>query len=155
MIKEINSIEPIELKNILVQINKKEYDYEALRDKLNEYYSNGHCMDLAIALHRRFGFEIQASITIEPSGEEWIGHAWVKLPDGNLLDIMGRYTDSVELESFGDKLVTGLDEKGLRKYINNDINLAQDIKRAMVISTAYLQPQFGLSSFDNENLFTP
>lgn len=102
-------------------------------DEIQEYYTYGNCMYLAIALNRIYGFEIQAAIVNQDS-VNWIGHAWVKLPGGNYIDIMGLYTDTVELDGFGDKTITNMTEDNLCEYMENLNGIEKEIKKAEIVA---------------------
>lgn len=106
-----------------------------IKDALQEYYTYGHCMDLAIAFHRLYGFEIEATIVDDKAGS-WIGHAWVKMDDGLYLDVMGTYVDRFELESFGGKTLSNLKEVDLLEYINDAHKPIPniDIEKAIVVA---------------------
>jgi len=139
-----------EVAAIVNGIRNKEEGFEKSLESMESYFSTGHCMDLAIALHRRFGYEIQAAIVDDPD-ISWIGHAWVALPDGQFLDIMGKYTDSEELEDFGERTVVGLSEEGLREYIHNNEDIANDIGIAALVVSGYMKPLFGLKEIELNN----
>jgi hypothetical protein len=111
---------------------------EKALDELQSYYSFGHCMDLAIAFHRLYGFEIQVMLVSEDTGY-WIGHAWVKRPSGDYLDVLGSYTDTIEFESFGDKKLTNLIEADLHKYIDTSTQLDDDIEKAKLLAECILK----------------
>lgn len=52
--------------------------------ELEEVFSCGHCWVLALTLHRMFGYPISAVID-----DMIVEHAWVTLPNGKDLDILG------------------------------------------------------------------
>lgn len=106
-------------------------------DKIQERYTYGHCMDLAIAFHRLYGFEIQVTLVLDKD-KSWIGHAWASRKDGSFLDVMGLYTDSIELQSFGDKVITGLDEKDLYQYMDEP-PLESDINQALILAKCIMK----------------
>ncbi|MBM26514.1 MAG: hypothetical protein CL760_12715 [Chloroflexi bacterium] len=89
-------------------------------------------MDLAIAFNRIYGFEIQTTLVVEEN-KLFIGHAWVIREDGFFLDVMGLYSDSTELKSFGDKVITGLNEKDLIQYMDSP-PLEKDIQQALILA---------------------
>tara|TARA_Y100001960_G_scaffold334053_1_gene444234 strand:+ start:13013 stop:13423 length:411 start_codon:yes stop_codon:yes gene_type:complete len=101
-------------------------------DTIQERYTYGHCMDLAIAFNRIYGFEIQTTLVVEEN-KLFIGHAWVIREDGLFLDVMGLYSDSTELKSFGDKVITGLNEKDLIQYMDSP-PLEKDIQQALILA---------------------
>tara|TARA_Y100000588_G_scaffold298880_1_gene320002 strand:- start:28243 stop:28653 length:411 start_codon:yes stop_codon:yes gene_type:complete len=101
-------------------------------DTIQERYTYGHCMDLAIAFNRIYGFEIQTTLVVEEN-KLFIGHAWVIREDGFFLDVMGLYSDSTELKSFGDKVITGLNEKDLIQYMDSP-PLEKDIQQALILA---------------------
>lgn len=115
---------------------------------LNERYCYGHCMDLAIALHRAYGYTIQASMV----ESKWVGHAWAQLPDGKFLDILDIYTDCDELESFGDGecTITFSDEDSFISSLEIKEEEFESFKKDLAIAqeviSLYLAPKFGLSS---------
>ena len=92
-------------------------------DTIQERYTYGHCMDLAIAFNRIYGFEIQTTLVVEEN-KLFIGHAWVIREDGLFLDVMGLYSDSTELKSFGDKVITVV--PGLTHKSKQDLSAASD-----------------------------
>lgn len=146
MSEDIGRMTTSELKNACIKIHNEKDNHLELKDQLQEQYNYGRCMFLAIALHRRYGFEIQAAIVNDKDGESWIGHAWVKLPDGLFFDIMGKYEDSSELDSFGDITKKELDEKSLAAYFDNDSEYEKEIKKAMVVTKYYLEPNHNLNN---------
>ena len=101
-------------------------------DTIQERYTYGHCMDLAIAFNRIYGFEIQTTLVVEEN-KLFIGHAWVIREDGFFLDVMGLYSDSTELKSFGDKVITRLNEKDLIQYMDSP-PLEKDIQQALILA---------------------
>lgn len=72
----------------MIYYNKPKEGYSNLSAKqveeLVEVFSCGHCWVLALTLHRMFGFKISAVID-----DMIVEHAWVTLPDGKHLDILG------------------------------------------------------------------
>ena len=59
-------------------------------EELIEEHVSGKCMYLAAALHRRYGYEIQAAIDDHGSHNAYIGHAWVVEPlSGDVIDLTG------------------------------------------------------------------
>lgn len=117
----------------------KDYLYQAYNnsneqcfDQLQEYYSCGNCMYLAIAFHRLYGYSIEAAIVDEVDGS-FIGHAWARTSSGQCIDIMGTYDDSeeVELVSFGNRVVTNLDESNLKSYFECNPDFETDIEKAL------------------------
>lgn len=120
---------------------------ETAIDLLNEHYCYGHCMDLAIALNRAYGYIIQASMV----ESKWVGHAWVKLPDGTFLDILSRYTDTDELESFGDgKCTLSFTSEGdfvsILEIKDNELEVfINDLAIAQEVVGIYLAPKFKLT----------
>ncbi|MEP8041620.1 hypothetical protein ABJY94_18500 [Vibrio parahaemolyticus] len=120
---------------------------ESAIDLLNEHYCYGHCMDLAIALHRAYGYTIQASMV----ESKWVGHAWVRLPDGTYLDILSRYTDTDELESFGDgectlSFTNEGDFVSMLEIKDNELEVfSNDLAIAQEVVGIYLAPKFNLS----------
>lgn len=92
-----------------------------LPDQLNEEYVSGKCMYLAAALHRRYGYEIQAAIEDHGSSNAYIGHAWVVEPlSGDVVDIDGQWPSSKNgyLGWPKTKHETGLDEAGLKALVD-------------------------------------
>lgn len=90
-----------------------------LPQEIYEYYSYGHCMHLAAALHRRLGWEIQ--LAIMPSDgylPPYVDHAWVVDPKRRLcLDSDGLYP--IERNGFitpNNPLVDGLSEQDLMEH---------------------------------------
>lgn len=124
-----------EINVILNDAYSDKQNSEILKDSIQEYYNYGHCMDLAIAFHRLYGFHIEAAI-VDDISDCWIGHSWVKMPNGLYFDIMGTYKEKSELESFGNRTLVNLNEKEFSKYILNksisDIEL--DINKAMTVA---------------------
>jgi hypothetical protein len=111
---------------------------EVVLDELQGYYSYGHCMELAIAFHRLYGYEIQL-VTESDHDKAWIAHAWVKRGDNDYLDIMGTYVDTVELESFGNEKHTGLTEEHLYKYMTHSPQLEVDIEKAKIVANLIIK----------------
>jgi hypothetical protein len=72
----------------MLYYNKPEGGYGNLSarqvEELEEVFSCGHCWALALTLHRLFGYPISAVID-----NMIVEHAWVTLPSGKELDIMG------------------------------------------------------------------
>lgn len=61
-----------------------------MKEEEIESYLSGKCMYLAAALHRTFGWEIQA--TLEDNHSPYIGHTWCIVPEtGECADIDGFY----------------------------------------------------------------
>jgi len=73
----------------MIYYNKPTTGYKNLSkkqiDELEEVFCYGHCWVLAITLHRMFGYPISAAI----DKENYLEHAWVVMPDGMELDIVG------------------------------------------------------------------
>jgi hypothetical protein len=63
--------------------------YSNDRERIDDTYMYGCCMCLAAALHHEYGFPIVAVLYDHASGDQGLHHAWVKLPNGNHLDIRG------------------------------------------------------------------
>lgn len=122
-----------EINVILNSIYVEENAVADLKDKLQEYYNYGHCMDLAIAFNRLHGFEIEAAI-IDDKDTSWIAHAWVKIPNGEYLDIMGIYQDRVELESFGGRVIENISENKLIDFTKNKSIPSSDIDKAILVA---------------------
>lgn len=49
-------------------------------------FSYGQCMWFALAAHERTGWPLE--VVLDDGG--FIGHAWVRMPDGDSLDVAGR-----------------------------------------------------------------
>lgn len=49
-------------------------------------FSYGHCMWFALAAHERTGWPLE--VVLDEAG--FIGHAWVRMPDGESFDVAGR-----------------------------------------------------------------
>jgi hypothetical protein len=59
-------------------------------DALQEKYSYGHCMYLALAMHDLLGWEIEAVINEDDPNRPYVAHAWVNEPGTSRdLDIYG------------------------------------------------------------------
>ena len=142
LVEPIRIIGPKQNNNSFQELLKDAYfnNSATALDKLQERYTCGHCMDLAIAFHRLYGFEIQATLVLDKD-KTWIGHAWVSSKDGSFLDVMGLYGDSIELESFGDKVIRGLDEKDLYKYMDKP-PLEKDINQALILAKCIMNASF-------------
>lgn len=87
--------------------------------KIYDHYSNGHCMHLAAALHRKLGWEIQ--LTMQPAEgpcSTYVEHAWVTDPSGMFcLDSDGIYP--IEQNGFigaWNPIHTGLSESELKDF---------------------------------------
>ncbi len=66
--------------------------FKDLPAELNEHYVCGHCMYLAAALHRRYGFPIEVCVEEPGTAHAFVGHAWVVDPaTGDVIDIDGQY----------------------------------------------------------------
>lgn len=59
--------------------------FEAASEEERETYSYGQCMWFAIAVHDRTGWPIEAVLDDQGS----IGHAWVRMPQGQTFDVAG------------------------------------------------------------------
>lgn len=72
----------------MIYYNKPKNGYKNLSaqqiEELEEVFSCGRCWVLALTLHRMFGYPISAVID-----DMIVEHAWVTLPNGNDLDIVG------------------------------------------------------------------
>lgn len=71
-------------------------------EELQEVFSCGHCWVLAITLHRMFGYPISAVI----DKENYLEHAWVVMPDGMEVDIVG-----INKVCWGNPTHTGMEEQ--------------------------------------------
>lgn len=88
-------------------------------EEVYEYYSHGHCMQLAAALNRKLGWEIQ--LTMQPAEgphSTYVEHAWVTDPSGRYcLDSDGIY--SMEKNGFigaWSPIHTSLSESELKDF---------------------------------------
>lgn len=89
---------------------------------------------------------MQACIETDSVGE-YISHAWVKLPNGNVLDILGEYPESKNAYdgvAFG-KRVNGLTEARLKSYFPSTENYEKDVREAMYVVKNYLLPKYQFS----------
>jgi hypothetical protein len=119
-------------------------------DELSEFVC-GKCVDLASAIHRITGWEIQA--VIEPADEHypaWVGHAWCVDPTtGNCVDIDGSYPPAKNgWVGPGSDVRTGLNEAQLRVLttagagVNWDPNSWDSgVEAAMPVAREYVLPQ--------------
>lgn len=130
---------------------------EALETEINEKYSQGYCMFLAVALKRLFNYEIQACIETDVAGE-YIAHAWAVLPNGNILDIDGEYPESMNAydgKVWG-KRVNNLSETQLKTYLPTQDRYERDVLEAMKVVRDYLLPKYRFSEkFQGKYLRTP
>lgn len=109
--------------------------------ELNDLYSSGRCMFLAVALKRLFNYEMQAAIQRDEQGE-YIAHAWVKMPNGNLLDIGGQYPEAMNPYSdtvFG-RRVNNLTEAHLKTYLPTTDGYEKEVIEAMKVVRDFLLP---------------
>ena len=119
---------------------------EAYIEEMKEIYMSGRCMFLAIALKRLFGYEMQACIETDNVGE-YIAHAWVKMPNGNILDIDGEYPESMNAyngEAFG-RRENDLSEAAMKSYMTSTEGYEKDVREAMGVVRDYLLPTYNFS----------
>ncbi len=132
--KELSSDLTIEeFKDFLYQAYNK--NNEQYVDQLQEYYSCGNCMYLAIAFHRLYGYSIEATL-VDCIDGEYIGHAWARNDCGQCIDIMGTYDNSEEDEliGFGDRVLTNLNEANLKEYFVPNPDFEKDIEKAFFVA---------------------
>lgn len=127
-----------------------DYTTESIND-LEDLYMTGRCMFLAIALHRLYGYEIQAHIDEDYHGE-YIGHAWV-IANNKILDILGPYDEST-CYSHGmntDYRINGMTESDLKRFLPTLENYNLEVKAALNVAKKYLIPTYQLSAPGREN----
>jgi hypothetical protein len=112
-----------------------------LKNKLEEIYFSGKCFYLAIALHRLYGYEIQASLNTDNVDDIWIEHAWCIHPNGNILDITGLH----QFPCFQDNIVKNLNEDGILQYIKGGAKESQILEAEVVIND-FLNPEYLLEN---------
>jgi hypothetical protein len=114
-----------------------------------EQYVSGKCMFLAAALHRVYGWTIQATLIHEVS-PPYIGHAWCTEPTtGHCVDIDGMYPPEISGWIYPEaELVSGLNEEQLREitiagayipFTVDDWN--KGVEHALPIVQGYLAPK--------------
>jgi hypothetical protein len=123
---------------------------EAYIEELKEKYMAGSCMYLAVALNRLFGYEMQACLETDSVGT-YISHAYVKIPNGKILDIDGDYPESQNAydgKGFGER-VNGLTESDMKRYMghekNEDNAYERQVLEAMKVVRDYLLPTYQFS----------
>jgi len=117
-------------------------DYEhmtaAQLDELESAFYCGSCMYLAIALHRLYGYPIQARFL----DDDTLEHAWVRSPDGDVIDIMGKFPP----EMLGFEVThEDLDEGKFKCYIEAGVEVEWDeapIEESIKIIEQYLLPRY-------------
>lgn len=60
--------------------------FQAASEDDIQTFSYGHCMWFALATHERTGWPLE--VVLDDGG--FIGHAWVRMPDGSSFDVAGR-----------------------------------------------------------------
>lgn len=60
-------------------------------DAVEEKYSHGDCVWLALAMNKHFGWPIMAQME-RRDGREYVAHAYCIMPDGREIDILGPQT---------------------------------------------------------------
>lgn len=60
--------------------------FQAASEDDIQTFSYGHCMWFALAAHERTGWPLE--VVLDDGG--FIGHAWVRMPDGDSFDVAGR-----------------------------------------------------------------
>lgn len=123
-------------------------------DSLEEQYYTGKCMFLAIALHEKFGLEIQAAVT--KSGNELvIDHAWVNIGGISDIDICGIHDCKSEWAS-GSKIIQSLNTKEIKKIIGEipKDRFEENMINANSVMNNYLIPKYNLTKdiFCQDNL---
>jgi hypothetical protein len=68
-----------------------DFDPDAFLEEMVDVYAGGRCYELALALHETTGWPIV--LLTDVAVDDWDGpsyHVAVRMPDGALLDILGR-----------------------------------------------------------------
>lgn len=66
--------------------------HPGIPDAIEEKYSHGDCMWMALALNNRFGWPIAAQMERDPVHGDYVAHAYCIMPDGRECDILGPQT---------------------------------------------------------------
>ncbi len=106
-------------------------------EEVSTEYSYGKCMWLALALHERYGWPIWCQFDVLPDGEEYIAHAYVVMPDGREVDILGPQNE-VDLFSSGPPRQVSPDY--IRSLADSDAELMTAMSEANEVMRKYVSP---------------
>lgn len=128
------------------------------QERLEEVYYSGRCMYLAMAIHERFGFDIEAH-TCRINKELCIEHAWASLDNETHIDIIGPYAKSKEWTGNGNTLrnltpkdILTLMQTPSSAYPNTDkATIKQGMLDAHSVIDHYLMPNFSKTLTSNNN----
>ena len=115
-------------------------------ESLVEEYSYGRCMWLALAFHQRYGWPITAEVDVLPSGERYVSHSWVTMPDGREVDIFGPQT---KVDRFGGREIR-VSPREMLNIVGETSNVlhaevAAEIARADEVIDRYLLSGLGIA----------
>lgn len=114
---------------------------QEIPEAVSTEYSYGKCMWLALALHEQYGWPIWGQFDVLPDGQEYIAHAYVVMPDGREVDILGPQNE-VDLFSAGSP--RQICSESIRALADSESELTAALREANEVMRKYVSPSLAV-----------